>query len=66
MKYTFDTTFDIGDKVYYATPDSDQGIVLDVTYSTRSRRIQYLVTFGRQAADEVWCDNTELSVDKIF
>lgn len=65
-RYGFPAEFAIGDRVYYATPDSDSGIVLDITYSVRSGRVQYLVTFGRQSSDEVWCDSTELSVDKVF
>jgi len=65
-RHMFEVEFNIGDRIYYATPDSDAGIVLDITYSVRSKRVQYLVTFGRQAADEVWADAIELSADKIF
>lgn len=66
MRYTFETEFEIGDKIFYATPDGDTGIVLDISYSIRNRRVQYLVTFGRQAVDEVWADAIELSAAKIF
>lgn len=66
MRNTFETEFEIGDRIFYATPDGEAGIVLDVTYSIRSKRVQYLVTFGRQAADEVWADAIELSHAKVF
>jgi len=65
-RHVFESEFNVGDKIYYATPDGDSGIVLDITYSVRSKRVQYLVTFGRQAADEVWADAIELSADKVF
>jgi hypothetical protein len=66
MEYTFETKFEYGDEVYHCTPDGDKGIVVDVSYNTRSNSVKYLVAFGRRNEDQVWCDEIELSTDKIF
>lgn len=57
--------FDIGDKVFHATPDGDCGIVIDVSYSFRSG-VRYEVVFGRRGTDNVWCVEEELSDSKVF
>ena len=64
--FNFTPLFSIGDKVWYNLGDSDQGIVLDITYSIRNDDIRYLVSFGREYNDEVLCYEQELSANKIF
>lgn len=43
--------FNIGDKVYHITPESEQGTVLEATYSLLNDKWQYRVTFGIKDSD---------------
>lgn len=57
--------FQIGERVYHVTPDSDQGVVLDCIYSLRSGRWMYLVTFGHDKNPIEYYED-ELNTNKTF
>lgn len=57
--------FSIGDKVYYVTPESDQGVVLDCCYSMREEAWSYVVTFGAERESLLYYED-ELSETKTF
>ena len=61
----FKTEFEIEDKVYHVTPESDQGIVTDITYRHSSGIVWYHVTFNPDRG-EIPCRDFELSRDKII
>jgi uncharacterized protein (UPF0303 family) len=65
-KYSFTPIYELGQKVYHITPESDQGIIVDITYSVLKRTIQYNVVFGRHSEDDIWCYEQELSEGKIY
>lgn len=56
--------FEIGQRVYHATPDSPQGIVTDASYSLLNQRWEYAVAFGIK--EEMVCLEFELSPNKTF
>ena len=62
----FEYTYNIGDRVFYATPDSDEGIVIDISFLIRRNFAMYNVVFGRRNEDDTWCHEEELSTTKIF
>ena len=66
MRYSFETEYEIGEVVYYATPDGDSGIITDITFNVRTKVVSYKVVFGRRNEDEVWCYIQELSNSKVF
>lgn len=57
--------FNIGDKVYHITPESDLGVVLDAEYSLLNNRWRYVVTFGIKDSDYTYYEH-ELSTSKVF
>ena len=57
--------FNIGDKVYHITPESDQGVVLDAEYSLLNNRWRYIVKFGVKDSDYMYYEH-ELSISKVF
>jgi hypothetical protein len=57
--------YNIGDKVYHITPESESGVILDASYSLLNDRWQYRVTFGIKDND-YWYEESELSANKIF
>ncbi len=58
--------FDVGETVYHITPESPPGIVLEWTYYSYSRKVRYKVVYGHDSNNEVWCDEIELTEDKIY
>lgn len=64
--FEFTSEYLIGDTVWYATPEGDKGIVLDISYSVRKQEVMYRVTFGRDSADDTWCLSTELSKERVI
>jgi hypothetical protein len=56
--------YNIGDRVYHVTPESEVGIVVDWRYSAYSRVYSYLVTWGID--DTNWYIDVELSDTKIY
>jgi hypothetical protein len=64
--YRFYIRYNIGDIVYYNAPDGDRGIIIDISFSCRYNSIKYEVVFGREASDNVWCVEEELTNSKVF
>jgi len=62
----FENEFEIGESVYHITTDSDRGIVVDVSYSVRTKQVTYNIVFGRGTNDNAWYWGDELSRDKSF
>jgi len=57
--------FSIGDKVYHVTLDSEEGVVLDASYSMLRKRWKYLVTFGIRDNDSRYYEHELLSQRRI-
>lgn len=57
--------YNIGDKVFHITPESDQGVVLNIKYDYLTKLHEYLVTFSAQS-ESLWYYEHELSTTKIF
>lgn len=56
--------FNIGDKVFHITKDSDEGIVIDICYWYKSNQYEYVVTTGFGKYDKVY--EEELTYNKTF
>lgn len=56
--------FEIGQPVWHVTPESDQGVVLDVKYSYLTKTHEYIVATGMVVALTYF--EHELSPHKIF
>lgn len=56
--------FQIGDRVYHVTKESEQGVVIDVTYSLRTANWLYIVSFSPGSECSLYED--EISESKIF
>ena len=56
--------FQIGDRIYHVTKESEQGIVIDVTYSLRTANWLYIVSFCPVFECSLYED--EISESKIF
>ena len=56
--------YNIGDRVYHVTPDSEIGVVVDWRYSAYSGVYSYFVTWGIN--DTNWYINAELSRSQVF
>jgi len=57
--------YKIGDRVYHSTPDSEQGVVIDVCYYFLSKQYQYQVAFSPVVAS-LWYYEHELQTNKTF
>lgn len=66
MINTFETVFEIGDYVYHIIPEGDKGVIIDISYSKRSKMVKYNVVYGRGVGDDIWCCEEELSTNKTF
>jgi len=62
---TITPRFDIGQTVYFTTPESDPGIVIDWKYCRRERSIMYMVSFGAGISSLYYYEE-ELSETKKF
>lgn len=62
MVIKFTTDIEIGDEVYHVTPESQLGIVLDISYSLLFQAVKYYVTFGIKDTD--WYLRSELLTEK--
>ena len=60
----FKPEFEIGEKVYHITPESEQGIIIDISYLCSKSIVSYLVAIGWN--NEVWALGRELSKTKII
>ena len=56
--------FQIGDRVYHVTKESEQGVVLDATYSLRANNWLYEVSFSPGFECSLYED--EISESKVF
>ena len=59
----FETEFEIEERVYHVTPESDQGLITDITYRHSSGIVWYHVTFSPDKG-EIPCRNFELSRER--
>lgn len=59
-----DNKFNIGDEVYHVTPESDKGIVVEVTYMFSVDKYAYTVATGWNT--EYVCSEYELTSHKNF
>ena len=46
MDITLSTKYEVGDKVYHVLPESQQGLITDITYRHSTGKYFYEVTFG--------------------
>jgi len=60
----FEPKYQIGQKIWHKTPDSEQGIIIDIIYYVNTQQIKYCVAIGFN--NEVWCLEKELSDEKII
>jgi uncharacterized protein (UPF0303 family) len=63
MRTTFEHKYKIGEKVFHVTPESPQGIIIDITFSSL-RPPLYKVAWS--AVDTSWCEEIELTDHKNF
>jgi len=56
--------FEIGERVYYITPESPVGIVIDIRYFYSNGLHEYLVAYSYDSAE--WCDEHEITKDKVW
>ena len=59
---SFKTKYQIGDYIYHRTPESEKGLIIDISYSVRKQEINYLVAIGFN--NEVWCLEGEIQSEK--
>ena len=59
----FTPKYEMLQKVYHLTPDSDAGVIIDVRWS-KGQGTTYLVSLGFNA--DAWCYEHELSTEKVF
>jgi len=60
----FKHEFNIGERIYHNTPESDEGLVLDVSYSKRYNQSKYMVVWNKNNED--WYLEDELIKNKIY
>lgn len=58
-------TFNIGERIYHITPESDQGVVLNIRYDYLNNLHEYLVTFSA-TNESLWYYEHELSKTKVY
>ena len=65
MKYTFESQFDLGDRVYHRLPESPMGMVTGINYNVAHGNVTYYVTFD-PLGNEAQCFEWELSETKTI
>jgi hypothetical protein len=60
----FNPIYKIGQKIWHNTPESQQGLIIDISYLVSTKEIKYCVAIGFD--NEVWCLERELSDEKII
>lgn len=60
---TMDPKFKIGEKVFYAISEGEQGLVTDISYQLSSNIIWYHVTFSPNSG-EIACRDFELTRER--
>jgi hypothetical protein len=66
MNESFCHNYNIGESVFYINANSPIGIILDIRYSLKEKKLEYLVTFGWVLSDRVWCSEAELVRNRNF
>jgi hypothetical protein len=61
---SFNPKYEIGEKVYHITPESSQGVIIDISYRLSTGIISYLIAISWD--NEVWALGEELSREKII
>ena len=56
--------FNLYDKVYHITPDSQVGVIMEVIYYLSADQFYYLVAWGPEMSTQ--CKEEELSYDKVI
>lgn len=64
MKHTFETVFELSDRVYYKLPNSPEGLVTGIGYSLATNLVTYYVTFD-PLISEASCFSWELSKERV-
>lgn len=57
--------FNMLDKVYHVTPESPQGVVIDIRYTYSTDMYEYQVAFSAES-QSLWYFGLELSNTKTF
>lgn len=57
--------YNISDKVYHITPESDCGVVINIKYDYLTKQHEYQVSFSPHT-ESLWYYEHELSVNKLF
>jgi hypothetical protein len=60
----WENKYNIGDRVYHITPESDIGVVIDWRYFASTERYSYYVVWNTENRD--WYVEQELSKNKVF
>ncbi|MFA6916997.1 MAG: hypothetical protein WC222_11410 [Parachlamydiales bacterium] len=64
MKATFESRFNIEDKVYHVINPEIQGIIIEVRFCYVLKEIEYLVSTA--IGTRFWMDEMELTLEKPF
>ena len=56
--------FNIGERVYHNTPDSDAGVITNIIYYHLTKALSYEIAVGWD--NVVYCREFELSREKVF
>lgn len=64
MEITIKTKYEIGQRVYHILPDTEMGIITDISYKARDKIVWYLVCLGYDR--EFWARENEISLTKTF
>ena len=62
--YSFSPKWEIGDRAYHATMDSDMGIIINIVYDVRATCIKYQISFSQEG--DGWYFEEELSTTKVI
>lgn len=57
--------YKIGDYVFHITPESDQGVIIDINYSYLTHLHQYRVSFSSEI-ESLWYYEHELSKNRVY
>ena len=64
MRIEVTTKFNLSERVYHQTKESNEGFVIDISYSAINKQIKYLVAFNQNESD--WYYEHELSENKTY
>jgi len=60
----FEHKYNIGDRIFHNTPESDVGLIIDILYYVATDEVRYLIAIGFN--NEVVALERELSNEKII